>query len=58
MMADNGNNDDVFIYMGGNQIVPWDATHVRVHKSVKIIRANAFLNCRNLVSVEMHDGVK
>ncbi len=59
MMADNGdNNDDVFVYMGGDQEVPWDATHVRVHKSVKIIRARAFFGCRNLVSIEMHDGVE
>ncbi len=58
-MADNnGNNDDVFVYMGGDQEVPRDVTHVRVHKSVKIIRARAFRNCRNLVSVEMHDGVE
>ena len=54
--ADDGNN--VFIYMGGNQRVPRDVTHVRVHKSVKIIRQSAFLNCGNLVSVEMHDDVE
>jgi len=58
-MADNnGNNDDVFVYMGGDQEVPEDVTHVRVHKSVKIITRCAFNHCRNLVSIEMHDGVE
>jgi hypothetical protein len=56
---DEGDNDnDVFVYMGGNQRVPEDVTHVRVHKSVKIIRGRAFMGCRNLVSIEMHDGVE
>jgi hypothetical protein len=59
MMADNGDNDDdVFIYMGGDQEVPRNVRYVRVHKSVKIIRARAFRNCRNLVSVEMHEAWK
>jgi hypothetical protein len=44
--------------MGGNQVVPEDVTHVRVHESVKIIRRRAFQYCRNLVSIEMHDGVE
>ncbi len=56
--ADDGDDDDVFIYMGGDQRVPRDVTHVRIHKSVKIIRYMAFHNCRNLVSVEIHDGVE
>ena len=56
--ADDGGDDDVFIYMGGDQRVPWDVTHVRVHKSVKIIRARAFQHYTNLVSIEMHDGVE
>ncbi len=57
-MAEEGGNNNVFVYMGGNQRVPRDVTHVRVHKSVKIITARAFQQCRNLVSVEMHDGVE
>ena len=56
--ADGGANDDVFIYTGGDQEVPRDVTHVRVHKSVKIITRRAFMHCRNLVSIEMHDGVE
>ena len=56
--ADDGDdNDDVFIYMGGDQRVPQHVTHVRVHKSVKIISREAFQNCRS-VSIEMHDGVE
>jgi hypothetical protein len=63
-MANEGggnNNDVVFVYMGGDQEVPTDVTHVRVHKSVKIIPCGAFFsldNCRSLVSIEMHDGVE
>ncbi len=53
--ADDGDDDDVFVYMGGHQEVPRDVTHVRVHKSVKIIRARAFMHCRNLVSIAMHE---
>src|SRR5210317_752746 len=56
---DAGNNNDVFVYIGGDQEVPEDVTHVRIHKSVKIIPFRAFHNCcRNLVSIEMHDGVE
>jgi len=57
MMADNGNNN-VFVYMGGDQRVPRNVTHVRVHKSVKIISQHAFFCCDFLVSIEMHDGVE
>ena len=51
-------NINVFVYMGGNQRVPQHVTHVRVHKSVKIITRDAFNNRRWLVSIEMHDGVE
>ena len=56
---DGGDNDDVFVYMGGSipQRLRETIRYVRVHKSVKIIYRYAFLNCRNLVSIEMHDGV-
>ncbi len=56
--AGGGDDDDAFIYMGGDQRVPDDVTHVRIHKSVKIISQHAFHNCRNLVSIEMHNGVE
>jgi hypothetical protein len=58
--ADDGDNNDVFIYMGGE--VPLHLrgtiTHAIVDRSVKIISAWAFMRCRNLVSLEMHDGVE
>jgi hypothetical protein len=57
---DGGNNDGVFVYMGGEipQHLRETITHARVHKSVKIITREAFSGCRNLVSIEMHDGVE
>ena len=58
--ADDDNDDDVFVYMGGEipQHLRETITHVRVHKSVKIITREAFKRCRNLVSIEMHNGVE
>ena len=56
--AEDGDDDDVFVYMGGDQVVPVDVTHVRVYKSVKKLTRYAFSKCRNLVSIEMHDGVE
>ena len=58
--ADEGGNDDVFVYMGGliPQHLRETITHVRIHKSVKIITQGAFFKCRNLVSIEMHDDVE
>ena len=54
--ADNG--EDIFVYTGGEQVVPRDVTHVIVDKSVKIIRRGAFDSRRRLVSMEMHDGIE
>ena len=60
-MADHaGDGNDIFVYMGG--LIPEHLretiTHVRIHKSVKIIRRHAFLQCRRLLSIEMHNGVE
>ncbi len=55
---DDGVDDDVFVYMGGNQVVPRNVRYVRIHKSVKIITLEAFQHCSRLVSVKMHDGVE
>ena len=54
--ADNG--DGVFVYTGGEQVVPDDVTHVIVDKSVKIIRRYAFCQRHLLSSIEMHDGIE
>ena len=51
-------DDGVFVYMGGNQRVPRNVTHVRIHKSVKIITRRAFMHCQYLESIEMHNGVE
>jgi len=56
--AEGDNNDVAFVYMGGDQEVPFDVTHAIVDRSVDTIRRRAFYNCRHLVSTEMHDGVK
>jgi len=54
-MADGG--DNIFVYMGGEQEVPDDVTHVIIDRSVKIILRAAFARRRRLVSVNMHDEV-
>jgi hypothetical protein len=55
-MADGGHN--IFVYLGGEQEVPADVTHVRIDRSVKIIPERAFSNRKKLVSVETHDGIE
>ena len=58
MADDDGWVANVFVYMGGDQVVPRNVRFVRVHKSVKIIRPGAFRNCTILAWIEMHDGVE
>ena len=54
---DNGGNNDIFVYMGGEQEVPSGVSHLVVNRSVKIIRRETFINCRNLVVVELNGGI-
>jgi hypothetical protein len=49
--------NNIFVYTG-EQDVPFDVTHVRIDRSVKIIPARAFYRRANLVSVETHDGIE
>ena len=56
-MADGGVNI-IFVYLGGEQVVPRDVTHVIIHRSVKIIPRGAFSGRTQLVSVETHDGLE
>ena len=58
-MADNGNNDNVFIYMGGDQRVPERMSLMPslIAPSILSLRG-AFRRCYYLVSIEMHDEVK
>jgi len=57
-MADGNDNDDVFVYMGGDQEVPRGVTHAIIDPSVKIVPRRAFYNRRQLVSVIFHDEVE
>eukprot|EP00577_Skeletonema_sp_RCC1716_P019326 CAMPEP_0113394276 /NCGR_PEP_ID=MMETSP0013_2-20120614/12403_1 /TAXON_ID=2843 ORGANISM="Skeletonema costatum, Strain 1716" /NCGR_SAMPLE_ID=MMETSP0013_2 /ASSEMBLY_ACC=CAM_ASM_000158 /LENGTH=325 /DNA_ID=CAMNT_0000278067 /DNA_START=73 /DNA_END=1050 /DNA_ORIENTATION=+ /assembly_acc=CAM_ASM_000158 len=51
-------DDNIFVYLGGDHIVPQDVTHVIIDRSVKIIPARAFQNRGRLVSVETHEGIE
>ena len=51
-------DDEVFVYMGGDQEVPDGIRRAKIHKSVKIVRRMAFHNRRQLISVEFHDGIE
>jgi hypothetical protein len=60
-MAEEGggaNNNNVFIYRGGDEVVPREATHVIVDPSVDTITRRAFQNRRGRVSIDAHDGVE
>ncbi len=58
-MAEARNDDDeVFVYMGGDQEVPRVVRRVRIHISIKIIPARAFENRENLIYVEFHDEIE
>ena len=60
MMADaqGDDDDDIFVYMGGNQLVPDGVRRARIHKDVKIILRGAFSNRQSLIYVEFHDGIE
>ena len=51
-------DDDIFVYIGGEQQVPERVRRARIHKSVKIVRARAFYNRQNLIYVEFHDEIE
>ncbi len=53
-MAANNN----FVYLGGEQEVPFGVTHAIIDPSVTIVRRRAFYKRRRLVSVIFHDGVE
>jgi hypothetical protein len=59
MMAEQADREIIpYIYMGGDRdVVPRNATHIRVHKSVKVIPEKTFFRHPNLVELECHDGV-
>ncbi len=51
-------DDEIFVYMGGDQEVPRGVRRARIHKSVKIIPASAFRHRYQLFSVEFHDEIE
>ncbi|KAK1742677.1 leucine-rich repeat domain-containing protein, partial [Skeletonema marinoi] len=57
-MAEAQEADGIFIYMGGDQVVPYDVVRVRIDKSVTIIPERAFDNRGYLIYVEFHDGIE
>ena len=57
-MAADGGDDDVFVYLGGEQVVPDEITHAIIDPSVNIVRRRAFYRRRRLVSVIFHDDVE
>ena len=57
-MAEAQEADVIFIYTGGDQVVPNDVVRVRIDKSVTIIPPRAFFRRRHLIYVEFHDGIE
>eukprot|EP00984_Skeletonema_dohrnii_P005385 scaffold1896_cov86-Skeletonema_dohrnii-CCMP3373.AAC.1 len=60
-MADHADEEDddgvnIFVYTGGR--APRHVTRVRIDKSVDVIEENAFRDCKHLVQVETHDGIR
>lgn len=49
----------VFLYIGQPSAEFSQAvTHIKVHPSVKVIRARAFENCRRLINIELNEGLE
>ncbi len=50
-------NPKFYIYKGGSNI-PRHVTHIRVHKSIKVIQEWQFFRFDKLECIELHDGVE
>ena len=48
---------EVFVYMGGDMVVPLDVARVRVHPSVSVIPEKAFQKRQQLQEVKLCDGL-
>jgi hypothetical protein len=64
-MADNelldddvGGGDDIFVYTGGEQEVPFGVKRVRIAENVDTISRWSFDGCRQLIEVEGHNRLK
>ena len=54
--ADNDGDGDIFVYRGGR--APQHITHVLIDRSLDEIEEDAFLHCRQLLTVDTHDGLR
>ena len=55
-VVDEGDDGDIFFYRGGR--APQHITHVLIDKSVNEIVDGVFSDCRNLLQVDTHDGIR
>ena len=53
--ADDGDGD-IFVYRGGR--APQHINHACIDESVDEIEDKAFYYCKNLLTVETHDGIR
>ena len=56
-MADGGDDNDIFVYLGGEHEVPDGVVRAVIDPSVNTVRIDSFWNRGRLVSVIFHDGV-
>ena len=58
LLNDNGGDEDIFVYTGGEQHVPRDVKRVRIAENIDTILANAFSECTQLIEVEGHNKIR
>ena len=51
-------NNETFVYMGGDMVVPQDVVRVRVHPSVTVIPEKAFYQRSRLKEIELCEGLQ
>ena len=51
------NNDEVFVYMGGDMVVPRDVVRAQVHPSVAVIPEIAFQGRQYLEVIDLCEGL-
>jgi hypothetical protein len=57
-LFDDGDDDDIFVYTGGEQEVPDDVRRAKIDESIDIIPTNAFADCEQLTELEGHNKLK
>ena len=55
--ANNNDYDEVFVYMGGEMVVPDDVVRAQVHPSVTVIPDKAFQYHQQLEEIELCEGL-